>query len=68
MSNFLYSSDGSFQKTVQLPDTITAWVTRGFALSPTNGLGIAYNIQVRIIVIVHIIKNNCKKSRKIEVS
>ncbi|XP_052062157.1 C3 and PZP-like alpha-2-macroglobulin domain-containing protein 8 isoform X2 [Mytilus californianus] len=39
-------ADGKYENTFKLPDTITAWTTRGFAISPTNGLGIATNVQV----------------------
>lgn len=44
--NDLTGSDGNFQTTVTLPDSITSWTTRGFSISPTTGLGIANNIQI----------------------
>ncbi|CAG2232820.1 CD109 [Mytilus edulis] len=44
--NDVTGSDGKYENMFTLPDTITAWTTRGFAISPTNGLGIAKNVQV----------------------
>ncbi|XP_071177135.1 CD109 antigen-like isoform X4 [Mytilus edulis] len=44
--NDVAGSDGKYENMFTLPDTITAWTTRGFAISPTNGLGIAKNVQV----------------------
>ncbi|XP_063439370.1 CD109 antigen-like isoform X2 [Mytilus trossulus] len=44
--NDVTGSDGKYENMFTLPDTITAWTTRGFAISPTNGLGIATNVQV----------------------
>ncbi|XP_063439372.1 alpha-2-macroglobulin-like protein 1 isoform X4 [Mytilus trossulus] len=44
--NEVTGSDGKYENMFTLPDTITAWTTRGFAISPTNGLGIATNVQV----------------------
>ena len=46
------SSDGSYSTTLKLPDTITSWTTRGFSISPTRGLGIARNVQVKIYFLV----------------
>ncbi|CAC5375280.1 CD109 [Mytilus coruscus] len=44
--NEVTGADGKYENTFTLPDTITAWTTRGFVISPTNGLGIATNVQV----------------------